>query len=57
MIAYYLLEMDSKAATPVNVDHLKKERKRHTEVIDINFAWISDVMKDIVRSMKNNKKT
>ena len=53
MVAYYLLELDGKAATPVNVDHLKKERKRHTEVLDISFAWISEVMKEIVASMEN----
>ena len=53
MVAYYLLELDGKAATPVNVDHLKKERKRHTEVLDISFAWISEVMKEIVASMES----
>ncbi len=52
MVAYHLLEKDGKATTPVAVDHLKKVRKSHTDVVDISFSWISEVMKEIVASMK-----
>ena len=51
MEAYYLLEIEGKAATPVNLDHLKKVRKSHTEVVDISFKWILVVLKEIVTEM------
>ena len=41
------------ASTPVNLEHLKKERKCHTEVVDICFMWISKVMKEIVAEMRH----
>ena len=52
MAAYYFLEKHGKAVTPVNLDNLKKERKSHTDVIDISYGWISEVMKEVVLSMK-----
>ena len=51
--AYYLLEVKGKEATPVNLDHLKKVRKSHTDVKDISFQWISEVMKEVASSMTN----
>ena len=56
MVAYHLLENSGEDATPVNLSYLKKVRKSHTDVADIGFAWISNVMKEIVASMKSNKK-
>ena len=56
MVACYLLEKDGKATIPGNVDHLKKKRKAHTDVVGISFGWILEVMKGIVISMKKNKK-
>ena len=38
MVAYYLLGKEGKALTPVNFEQLKKERKSHTDVIDIGFS-------------------
>ena len=52
MVAYYQLDKNGEAATPVNLDHTKKERKCHTEVSDISFSWISGVMKEIAASMR-----
>ncbi|KAL7542576.1 hypothetical protein ACHAWF_007203 [Thalassiosira exigua] len=56
MVAYYELECNGVTATPVNLSHLNKVRKRHTDVVDISFAWISSVMKEIVVTMKNKGK-
>jgi len=47
MFAYYMLEKDGEATTPVNVDHLKGHQ----------FRWISEVMKNMVTSMKKNKRS
>ena len=55
-LAPYAPEPNGEATTPVNVDHLKKKRKSHTDVVDISFGCISEVMKEIVISMKKNKK-
>ena len=55
MVAYYLLEKHGKAITPVNLDHLKKERKSYNDVIGISYGWISDVMKEVVLSMKETE--
>ena len=54
MISYHLLKNEGKQATPVNLSHLNKERKSHTDVADIGFAWISSVMKEIVSSMNRS---
>ena len=43
MVAYYQLAKDGTSATPTNLKHLNKERKRHRDVTDTSFRWISDV--------------
>ncbi len=55
MISYLSLDDDSMSPTPVNLAHLNKERKRHTDVKDISFSWISAVMREIVSAMKEKK--
>ena len=56
MVSYHQLARDGVSPTPVNLKHLNKERKRHTEVRDISFRWISDMMKKIVSDMKARQK-
>lgn len=56
MVAYHKLAGDDKSATPALLSQAIKVRKHHTEVTDISFAWISDVMKDIAIEMKKKKK-
>ena len=53
MMAYHLLIKSGVALTPVNLKHLRKERKCLTEVVDICLAWISNVMKEIVAEMRH----
>ena len=55
MISYLSLDDDSMSPTPVSLDHLNKERKRHTDAKDIGFSWTSVVMRDIVSAMKGKK--
>ena len=51
----HLLIKSGPALTPVSLEHLKKERKSHTDVVDIHFVWISNVMKEIVGEMRHYK--
>ena len=51
----HLLIKSGVALTPENLEHLKKERKSHTDVVDICFLWISNVMKAIVAEMRHYK--
>ena len=55
MVSYLSLDDDNMSHTPVNLDHLNKARKGHTDVKDISFSWISAVMRDIVSAMKEKK--
>ena len=55
MVAYYSLEKHGTAVTPVNLDHLKKERKSHTDVIDISYEWITEALKEVVSSMREKE--
>ncbi len=43
----------SASKTPVNLDHLKNLRKSHTDVDDISFEWISEVMKEAASFIRN----
>ena len=53
MVAYHMLEQDGTAATPVNLSHIKKERKSHTEVQDIQTGWVTSVLRDIIHGTSN----
>ena len=52
LVSCHQLASDGMAATPVNLKHLNKKRKRHTDVSDISFSWISDIMKEIMKDMR-----
>ena len=56
MVSYYQLAKDGTTATPTNLKNLNKEQKRHRDVTDISFCWISDVMKNIAEDMKERKR-
>ena len=53
MMVYQLLIKSGVASTPVNLEHLRKERKSHTDAVDICFAWISNVMKEFVAELRH----
>ena len=40
MVSYYLLEQNSEASTPVDVSKMKKIRKTHTEMRDMDKGWL-----------------
>ena len=56
MVSYYQLAKDGTLATPTNLENLNKKRKRHMDVTDTSFRWISDVMKEIAEDMKERKR-
>lgn len=56
MLAYHELAEEGKAATPEILKRATKRMKRHRDVTDISFSWISDMMKGIVREMKEVRK-
>lgn len=47
MMAYYMLEKDSKATTPVDVKNYKKERKSHTDVLKEDYRYISECLREL----------
>ena len=55
MLAYHEHAEEGKTATPESLKHATKKMKRHRDVTDISFSWISDIMKGIVCEMKGRK--
>ena len=49
----HLLIKSCPVSTPVNLEHLKKQRKSHTDVVDIRIVWISNVVKEIVAETRH----
>ena len=55
MVAYWQHAKEGKAATPASLKRVNKKMKRHRDVGDIEFKWISDMMKGIVSAMKQHQ--
>ena len=53
MIAYWEHAKEGATATPDSLKQATKEMKRHRDVADVSFGWISAMMKTIVAEMRS----
>ena len=56
MLAYHEHAEEGETATPASLKLATKKMKRHRDVKDISFRWITDMMKGIVSEMKQMEK-